>query len=221
MCRPTHETVADLGLRQLSRRAPCRSVQRDAAAAAAYYRAALRSDPNNTELLERAFLSVLADGDVDEAVRLAERSASRSTATIASPAWCSACARSSRSNIAVARQNLAASRCAARSPICRPRCLRPGRSYGAGDAKGAIETIDKLQGADWYALFKDLHAGLILDLAGNKKEAGKRFERAYKLDSTGAARGRGLRLLAVAQRQQGRGAQGLPGVRQPSCRAIR
>ena len=57
-------------------------------------------------------------------------------------------------------------------------------SYGASDAKAAIESIDKLQGADWYALFKDLHAGLILDLAGNKKEAGKRFDRAQKLDAT-------------------------------------
>jgi tetratricopeptide (TPR) repeat protein len=47
-----------------------------------------------------------------------------------------------------------------------------------------VETIDRLAGADWYAIFKDLHAGLILDLAGNKKEAGKRLERAYKLDSS-------------------------------------
>src|SRR5262249_24594972 len=45
-------------------------------------------------------------------------------------------------------------------------------------------SIDKLSGADWYAIFKDLHAALILDLAGQKKEAAKRFERAYKLDPT-------------------------------------
>ena len=47
--------------------------QRDAAAAASYYRAALRGDPRNNELLSRAFLAVLANGEVDEAVRLAER----------------------------------------------------------------------------------------------------------------------------------------------------
>ena len=56
--------------------------------------------------------------------------------------------------------------------------------YGAGDSKGAIAAIDRLAGPDWYAIFKDLHAGMILDLAGNKKEAGKRFEHAYKLDAT-------------------------------------
>ncbi|MGB8680186.1 MAG: hypothetical protein WCD59_21155, partial [Pseudolabrys sp.] len=47
--------------------------QRDAAAAAAYYRAALKRDPSNGELLDRAFLSSLVDGDVDEAVKFAER----------------------------------------------------------------------------------------------------------------------------------------------------
>ena len=47
--------------------------QRDAAAAAAYYRAALRGDPRNNELLGRAFLAVLANGEVEEAVKLAER----------------------------------------------------------------------------------------------------------------------------------------------------
>src|SRR5262249_61446151 len=47
--------------------------ERDAAAAAAYYRAALRGDPANNELLNRTFLAVLANGDVDEAVNLPGR----------------------------------------------------------------------------------------------------------------------------------------------------
>ena len=47
--------------------------ERDAAAAASYYRAALRGDPRNNELLGRTFLAVLANGEVEEAVKLAER----------------------------------------------------------------------------------------------------------------------------------------------------
>src|SRR5262249_25331089 len=47
--------------------------QRDAAAAASYCRAALRGDPRNNELRGRTFLAVLANGEVDEGVRLAER----------------------------------------------------------------------------------------------------------------------------------------------------
>ena len=38
-------------------------------------------------------------------------------------------------------------------------------------------SIDKLQGADWYALFKDLHAGLILDLS-RQQERGRQALRA-------------------------------------------
>jgi hypothetical protein len=49
------------------------SRERDAAAAATFYRSALRNDPKNNELLDRTFLSVLLNGDVEEAVRLAER----------------------------------------------------------------------------------------------------------------------------------------------------
>src|SRR5206468_8614485 len=49
------------------------SVERDSASAAAFYRSALRIDPKNNELLDRAFISSLADGDIDEAVKLGDR----------------------------------------------------------------------------------------------------------------------------------------------------
>ena len=44
------------------------SVERDASSAAAFYRSALSTDPKNNELLDRAFISSLAEGDIDEAV---------------------------------------------------------------------------------------------------------------------------------------------------------
>jgi tetratricopeptide (TPR) repeat protein len=157
-------------------------VQRDAAAASAYYRAALRSDPKNSELLQRAFLSVLAEGDVDEAVRLAEQVLLQDRNDRIARLVVGVRALKQK-KYPIAKQNLAQS---VRGPITdlTAALLGAWASYGANDAKGAIEAIDKLQGAEWYALFKDLHAGLILDLSGNKKEAGKRFERANKLDAT-------------------------------------
>lgn len=158
------------------------NIQRDAAAAAAYYRAALRADPKNTELLERAFLAVLSDGDVDEAVRLAERVVqldrtdrlARLVLGIRSI---------KNKNYTPARQNLAQS---IRGPIndLVGTLLTAWALQGSGDVKGAIEAIDKLPGNEAYSLFQDLHAGLILDLAGRKREAGERFKRAYKLDSS-------------------------------------
>jgi tetratricopeptide (TPR) repeat protein len=147
-------------------------------------RAALRNDPKNNELLQRAFLSVLAEGDVEEATRLAEqvvaidRNDRIARLVIGVKAL-------KQKKYQAAKQNLAQS---VRGPITdlAATLLAAWASQGAGESKAAVESIDKLQGADWYALFKDLHAGLILDLSGanTKKEAGKRFDRAHKLDST-------------------------------------
>src|SRR5262249_57595994 len=72
--------------------------QRDAAAAASYYRAALRGDPDNNELLSRTFLAVLANGEVDEGSGSPSASC-RSTRMIASRGSASACAGSSKSRI--------------------------------------------------------------------------------------------------------------------------
>src|SRR5580704_18956774 len=47
--------------------------ERDAAAAATYYLNVLKLDPRNPDLLSRTFLSVLTDGDVDGAGKLADR----------------------------------------------------------------------------------------------------------------------------------------------------
>ena len=156
--------------------------QRDAGAAAAYYRASLRGDPKNPELLERAFLSVLAEGDLDEAVHLGDQVIKQDKNDRIARLVIGVHALKQK-KYPLAKQNLAQS---VRGPITdlAATLLSAWASYGAGDVKGAIESIDKLQGADWYALFKDLHAGMILDLAGQKKEAGKRFERAQKLDAT-------------------------------------
>src|ERR1019366_235580 len=84
---------------------------------------------------------------------------------------------------AAARRNLALS---IRGPITdlTATLLSAWSMYGTGDTKGAVAVIDRLAGPEWYAIFKELHAGMIYDLAGNKKEAGKRFEHAYKLDAT-------------------------------------
>ncbi|MGB6651156.1 MAG: hypothetical protein WBE64_03175, partial [Xanthobacteraceae bacterium] len=43
------------------------SAERDESAAATYYLDVLKLDPHNSELLSRAFLSELSDGDIDGA----------------------------------------------------------------------------------------------------------------------------------------------------------
>jgi tetratricopeptide (TPR) repeat protein len=158
------------------------SVERDAASAAAFYRSALRTDPKNNELLDRAFISSVADGDVDEAVKLADRIL--------------AVDKSNRvARLVVGVQDLKLKKYAAaqlnikqsiRGPITDlvATLLSAWASYGAGDAKAGVADIDKLTGPEWYPIFKDLHAGMILELANKEKDAGTRFERAYKLDDS-------------------------------------
>src|SRR6266568_1982896 len=158
------------------------SVERDANSAAAFYRSALRTDPKNNELLDRAFISSLADGDIDEAVKLADRILTMDKAN-----------RVARLVVGVrdlkqkkypaAQLNINQS---IRGPITDlvATLLSGWASYGAGDAKAAVANIDKLTGPEWYPIFKDLHTGMILETSGKEKDAGTRFERAYKLDDS-------------------------------------
>jgi tetratricopeptide (TPR) repeat protein len=158
------------------------SVERDASSAATFYRSALRTDPKNNELLDRAFISSLADGDIDEAVKLADRILTMD--------------KSNRvARLVVGVRDLKQKKYAAaqlninqsiRGPITDlvATLLSGWASYGAGDTKSAIANIDKLTGPEWYPIFKDLHAGMILELANREKDAGARFERAYKLDDS-------------------------------------
>jgi tetratricopeptide (TPR) repeat protein len=158
------------------------SVERDASSASAFYLSALRSDPKNNELLDRAFISSVADGNIDEAVKLAER-----ILTID---------KSNRvARLVVGVQDLKLKKYPAaqlninqsiRGPITDlvATLLSGWAIYGAGDTKAAVASIDKLTGPEWYPIFKDLHTGMMLDLAGKEKDAGARFERAYKLDDS-------------------------------------
>ena len=156
--------------------------QRDAAAAAAYYRAALRSDPRNNELLGRTFLAVLANGEIEEGVKLAERVLQVDKNDRIARLVLGVRAIKQK-QYPVARRELAQS---IRGPITdlAATLLSAWTMANPADAKQATDSIDKLAGADWYAIFKELHAGLILDLAGQKKEAAKHFEHSYKLDPT-------------------------------------
>src|SRR5882762_9330371 len=118
------------------------SVERDASSAATFYRSALRTDPKNNELMDRAFISSLADGDIDEAVKLAERVL--------------AVDKSNRvARLVVGVQDLKLKKYAAaqlninqsiRGPITDlvATLLSGWASYGAGDSKTAITNIDKL-----------------------------------------------------------------------------
>jgi tetratricopeptide (TPR) repeat protein len=158
------------------------NTERDMAAAVAYYRAALRADPKNELLVERAFLSMLASGVIDEAMPLAERlvgiDKSHRVARLAL-----AMRAIKRGQYSRTRTHLSQS---VRGPIAdlTAALISAWAQFGAGDAKAAVENLEKLPGPDWYDIFKNLHGGLILDAAGQRKEAGVLLEKAYRADQT-------------------------------------
>jgi tetratricopeptide (TPR) repeat protein len=155
-------------------------VERDSGTAAAYYLNVLKADPRNADLLSRTFLSVLTEGDIDEAGRLADRLIQLDRSDRIARLVIGVRALKQK-QYAIARQNFAQS---VRGPVTdlTATLLSAWALAGAGDTHAAIDTLDRLAGPDWYAIFKDLHGGLILDVANNKKEAAKRYERAYKAD---------------------------------------
>jgi tetratricopeptide (TPR) repeat protein len=154
---------------------------RDTATASVYWRAALRQDPRNNEILERAFVTTLADGNIDEAVPLAERLIQIDRGHRLARLALAMRAMKARQYQA-ARNHLNA---APRAGADLTSALLVGWSQlGSGDANAGIAAIDRLTGADWYALFKNFHAGLILDAAGRRTDAGLRLQEAYKQDPT-------------------------------------
>jgi tetratricopeptide (TPR) repeat protein len=160
------------------------SSEHDAAAAAAYYRMALAVDRRNTDLLDHTFLALLENGDVEGAARLArqvlmvdkEDRIARLVLGVRAI---------KQKQYQAARQQLTQT---GRGPLTTDLAatlLSAWTQATAAESKAGVDTIDKLSGPDWYNIFKDFHAGMMLDLAGDKKEAGKRLEHAFALDMTG------------------------------------
>ncbi len=157
------------------------SLQRDTEQASIYWRAALRQDPRNVEILERAFISSVTDGQLEEAFPLAERVigidknhilARLVLATRAIRQNQFQNARTHLTGLPRAGEDLTAN------------LLIGWINFGLNDIKGANESFDKLKGPEWYMLFKNYHTGLMLDAAGRRTDAGARFEQAYKTDPT-------------------------------------
>ena len=123
------------------------SVERDAGAAAAFYLAALRADPKNSELLDRAFISAVAEGDIDEAVKLADRVLANDKGNRIAHLVLGIRALKQK-QYAVAQKNINQS---VRGPITDlvATLLSGWAAFGAGDTKTAVANVDKLTGPEW------------------------------------------------------------------------
>ncbi|MCJ2043867.1 tetratricopeptide repeat protein [Methylobacterium sp. J-078] len=153
---------------------------KDTAAAASFYREAVKADPRNAELLERAFVSLLADGSLPDAFRAAERLTSRDGSNgLAQLAL--GVRQIKAGQFAQARQNFARSGRGAAADLTGT-LLTAWAFAGANDGKRALDTVNKLKGERYYNTFRDFHAGLIASLVGDQAEAERRLKAAYDAD---------------------------------------
>jgi tetratricopeptide (TPR) repeat protein len=153
---------------------------RDTAAAASYYRETVKGDPRNPELLERAFVSFLADGAMQEAFRLAERIAARDGSNglahlaLGVKFFKAKQYANARTHLSKGGRGRAADLTAT--------LITAWAWAGSGDGKRALETVDRLKGERAYTVFRDYHAGLIAETVGNSTEAERRLKSAYEAE---------------------------------------
>jgi len=155
------------------------NADRDTNAAATFFREALRADPRNPELIERAFAAALANGSMPDAFQLTDRLIARDPNN--SLARLTMAVRAIGDNqYAAARQQLAAGD-AGRAHDVTTTLLTAWSFAGTGDLRRALEMVDHLRDAS-VATFRDYHAGLIAELLGNAPEAARRLKSSYEGD---------------------------------------
>ncbi|MCX8996327.1 tetratricopeptide repeat protein [Rhizobiaceae bacterium BDR2-2] len=151
--------------------------------AAALYRKALAFEPGHVEIRERLMFTLLMSGDFEEGAKLAEelktgKAFERVTTVV-------------RATDAIRRKDYAAADAILKynGPNDLDRLmnslLAAWSMTGAGKGAEALTQLERLRGPDWYALFRNYHAGAIAIVAGDQNKA-RRFLTAAVTDREGA-----------------------------------
>ncbi len=152
---------------------------RDTVAAATFFREALRFDPRNKELIERAFVAALSNGSMPEAFNLADR------LLIYEPdnglAHLAIGVRALKMHLyAVARGQFARGGGAEGGDLTAT-LLTAWAYQGSGQTRRALETVDRLDDEN-FSVFRNYHKALIADVAGRRDQAADAFKAAYDSD---------------------------------------
>ena len=168
--------------------------------AAEFYDAALRGEPDDPLVLDRAFMAALAAGDIDRAVRLAERLVegepgqrmARLTLALADI---------KTGDYAAAREQIAAS---APGPFTAlvGTLTSAWAAAGERDKDLVLEKIGAFEGRTAFALFRSYHQGLMLDLLGDAEGANEAYAEA--MSASGGSSVRVVEAYASFLQRQGR-----------------
>ncbi|SFK49688.1 tetratricopeptide repeat protein [Methylocapsa palsarum] len=153
--------------------------ERDTTAAATFFREALRFDPHNPKLIERAFVAAVSNGNMQDAFSLAERLVARDPDNSLAHLALGVKAIKAK-QFAAARAQFAKGGAGHERDITAT--LLTAWSYlGSGDTKRALALVDRLQDEN-FGVFRDYHAGLIASIGNNPTEAARRMKLAYEAD---------------------------------------
>jgi tetratricopeptide (TPR) repeat protein/LysM repeat protein len=160
-------------------------VDNDLDSAIAYYKQALAFDPQNQQLQQSLMLALIAQGRFDESLPYAEKlkavpdierfsrvalavDAFRKKDYTAAETWLKLTVESDLDRLITA-------------------VMTAWAKSGAGDSAEALAALDKVEGPEWYVLFKAYHRALIADFAGMNGEAEKAYQAAFDNVSAGGA----------------------------------
>ena len=147
--------------------------ERDTLAASTFFQEAMRGDPRNHELTERALIDALANGDMRSAYPLAAKVLTFDRAN-AVALLARTVEELSQRQYAKARTLLVKSGAKRQSDI-KDVLLTAWAYAGEKNERRALATLDQLRG-EGYSVLRDYHAALIADQCGDKAEAERRFK---------------------------------------------
>ena len=156
--------------------------QRDVENAVEFYRETLAGDPENANLMERTFVLLLANGDFDEAMELANRLVTADKTNRLAHLVLGVKAHKQRSYDKAEAHFKAASE---QGPLARltATLLTAWSLQGAGKTDAALAWLEEFGKKRNHQVFSAYHAGLIAGLAGRREAAVKHLAKAYELDS--------------------------------------
>lgn len=148
--------------------------------AAAFFGEALLVDPGNPFLLDRTFVLKLANGDLAEALELAERLKGEQADHFLAGLML-AVEEMRAGNYTKAGEYLSDG---GRGPLAElaSGLISAWLLAARGETDEALARISRLSGPSWYTVFVTYHSGLIQDQAGRAAEAEDNFRAAYEAD---------------------------------------
>ena len=152
----------------------------DPTSASRYYSESIKFDPRSADLAERAFVTLLAEGKMTEALPLADTVAKRNSG--------SGIARLAQGVRAIKDKNFQTARNIFRrgdrnqSSDITADLLNAWSYQGSGNIKRAFEAVDRIGDEPGAKVFRLLHRGLIAKVGGKADEARKALKAAYEAD---------------------------------------